>query len=142
DEATKSAFELLSEATSINFIGNIEGRDLLKHGADVVICDGFVGNVMLKLGESIADVLGHFLAAEMKAQDLDEAQRRVVKSVLAGVARRFDYETMGGVPLLGVNGNVIIGHGGSTAAAITQMILRAGELVEHDVANRIAASLA
>lgn len=140
-EAVKEAYTRLQAIDGLNFIGNVEGRDLFHHGADVVVCDGFVGNLMLKLGESFATVLPELVGQSMAQQGLGEDEARLVGRVLKGALGRFDYQIYGGVPLLGVGGNVIIGHGGSTAAAIEQMIYRACELVEENVTGRIAEAL-
>ncbi len=137
---TKAAYELLQTASDLNFRGNVEGRDLMHHAADVVVCDGFVGNVMLKLGESMVTAFVEMLRQEMQAQGLDTAQQRQVLGLLRGVLRRFDYEEYGGAPLLGVNGAVVIGHGSSSARAIARMIQAAAELVEQDVVRSIAAA--
>ena len=142
NEQVKAAFVLLENETNIHFIGNIEGRDLLHHAADVVVCDGFVGNVMLKLGESVASAFPHMVAEEMQRQTLTEDEQRAVMKVMAGIRRRFDYEEYGGAPLLGVNGNVMIGHGGSSARAVEQMILTAAKEARQDVVGAIAAALA
>lgn len=137
-EQVKAAYELLQNTPGIHFKGNIEGRDVLHHGADVVISDGFVGNIMLKLGESMATAVVEMMGAEMQAQGLDEAGRSAVKAVLRGVARRFDYEEYGGAPLLGVNGNVVIGHGGSSARAIERLIVAGADLFKQEVTGAIA----
>ncbi len=137
---TKAAYELLQAAPDLNFRGNVEGRDLMHHAADVVVCDGFVGNVMLKLGESMVTAFVEMLRQEMQAQGLDTAQQRQVLGLLRGVLRRFDYEEYGGAPLLGVNGAVVIGHGSSSARAIARMIQAAAELVEQGVVRSIAAA--
>lgn len=141
NEQVKAAYDLLVRAPGINFRGNVEGRDLLHHAADVVVCDGFVGNVMLKLGESVATAFPHMLGEEMKRQQLTDQERALVARVVGGVQKRFNYEEYGGAPLLGVNGNVIIGHGGSSARAIERMIMIAVEEARQDVAGSIAAAL-
>lgn len=142
NEQVKAAFELLQQAPGLNFRGNIEGRDLLHHAADVVVCDGFVGNIMLKLGESLATAFPRMVAAEMERQGLGADEQQLIGRVLGGVQKRFNYEEYGGAPLLGVNGNVLIGHGGSTPRAIERMILTAAEEVKQDVPAAIAAALA
>ncbi len=142
NEQVKNAFSLLSAEPGINFRGNIEGRDLMQHPADVVVCDGFVGNIMLKLGESIASVLPQMIGAEMKRQQMGPAEQAVVGRAFEGVRRRFDYEEYGGVPLLGVGGNVIIGHGGSGARAIANMVRVAADVVRQDVSGSITTALA
>lgn len=140
NEQTKEAHELLLTA-GLNFVGNIEGRDVMEHAADVVVCDGFVGNVMLKLGESIASVLPRMLGAEMKRQGMSPEEQAVVARALSGVAKQFDYEEYGGVPLLGVKGTVILGHGGSKEKAFENMVLVAVEAARQDVPGSISASI-
>ncbi len=141
NETVKAAFKLLSDQPGINFRGNIEGRDVLHHAADVVICDGFVGNIMLKLGESMTTALRQMILEEMERRHLLPDQQALIGSVLGAVQKRFDYQEYGGVPLLGVNGNVLIGHGGSTARAFRQMILTAVEIVNRNIPGSIAAAL-
>lgn len=133
DELSKGAYELLESNESVNFSGNIEGRDILPHAVDVVVCDGFVGNVILKLGESIASVLPKLIGMEMHRLGLGAEEQQTVARTLAGVKKKFDYEEFGGAPLLGVDGNVMIGHGGSTARAIENMILGGAMLVRQGV---------
>ncbi|HYE94728.1 MAG TPA: phosphate acyltransferase PlsX [Rubricoccaceae bacterium] len=140
-EAVKAAYEKLQATDGLRFIGNIEGRDLFHHKADVAVCDGFVGNALLKLGESVATVLPHLIRQEIARQGVSGQDAMLVGRVLAGVMEPFRYENYGGVPLLGVDGHVVIGHGSSNALAIEQMILRAVELVEQNVTGRIAEAL-
>lgn len=140
NEQTKAAYELLKADPNLNFRGNVEGRDVLHHAADVVVCDGFVGNVMLKLGESVSTALVQMVRREMANQQLSESDQEVVARVLGAVQKRFDYEEYGGATLLGVDGNVLIGHGGSTPRAIERMIQTAAEVVELGVRESIAAA--
>ncbi len=142
NDQVKATFELLRQTPGLHFRGNVEGRDVFHHAVDVVVCDGFVGNVILKLGESMATVLPHFVNQEFERQQLDAEEQQTVDRVVRGVRRHFDYEEYGGVPLLGVAGNVLIGHGGSTARAIERMIEAAAEVVEQNVAGAIAEALA
>ncbi len=136
----RAAYELLQAAPDLNFRGNVEGRDLMHHAADVVVCDGFVGNVMLKLGESMVTAFVEMLQQEMQERELEASQQRQVLRLLRGVLRRFDYEEYGGAPLLGVNGPVVIGHGSSSPRAIARMIQAAASLAEQDVVRSIAAA--
>ncbi len=138
NELTKEAYELIEQDKRINFVGNVEGRDIMAHGADVVVCDGFVGNVVLKLGESIATVLPQMIGGEMQRQKLPAESQRMVAGVLQGVKESFDYEEYGGMPLLGVAGTTLIGHGGSSARAVENMILAAAQVAERKVAGSIA----
>lgn len=127
NEVVLEARKLLA-ASRLNFIGNVEGRDILKSKADVVVCDGFVGNIVLKFGESVP----HFL----KSRLMNVAKQSIIKKILVGLARPtlraalrdMDPNEHGGVPVLGVNGVSIIGHGSSSAVGIKNMILRAVEV--------------
>jgi phosphate acyltransferase len=141
NEQVKEAYDLLRSTPGLNFRGNIEGRDVLDHAADVIVSDGFVGNIMLKLGESIATGFIHMIDQEMSKQQLSPEQRQVVMQVLRGVLRQFDYQEYGGAPLLGVNGNVIIGHGGSSARAIERLILKGVEVARQDLPHAINSAL-
>lgn len=114
----QAAYPLLKEAEGINFIGNIEGRDVFLDKSDVMICDGFTGNIILKLAESI-----HGLT-----------QRRNIKDEFFDM---FEFEQYGGVPVLGVNKPVIIGHGISHAKAFKNMISIAQKMIEKDVIGMI-----
>jgi glycerol-3-phosphate acyltransferase PlsX len=136
NEATQEAYRLF-RSSPLEFAGNIEGRDILRGVVDVVVCDGFVGNVILKFGESIP--------AFLKARFTEVARRSlagrlmglVARSGLRTVMRDLDYQHHGGVPLLGVNGISIIGHGGSTPLAFKNMIFRAEELVRKQLPSVI-----
>ena len=141
NEVTKETNQLLKSTKNINFIGNIEGRDIFKGTADVMVCDGFVGNIILKMAESIGHILGPRFKAEMKAMNLDEGQMKLVGGLLKQVMKPFDYEEVGGVPLLGLNGVSIIGHGGSSPKAIKNMIYEAEKMVNLKVNDRIQAAL-
>ncbi len=141
NDQVKAAHQLLSAASGLNFIGNIEGRDIMRHAADVVVCDGFVGNVLLKFGESVSPTLMQLIGQEVKRQQLDEAAQQLIGQVMHGVQKRFNPDEFGGAPLLGVDGNVLIGHGSSSARAIERMILTAAEVARHDVAGSIASAL-
>jgi len=115
---TQAAHQLIKSNPKINFIGNIEGRDVFNDKADVIVCDGFTGNVVLKLAESLYDVV---------------KKRQKTDSFLD----LFNYEGVGGSPILGVNGNVIIGHGVSSPIAIKNMLHLATQMIESDISNKI-----
>lgn len=142
NELVKAAYEMLKTQKGIRFLGNIEGRDLLHHAADVVVTDGFVGNVMLKLGEGIATAIREMAEAEMIARNLPEEEQRHIDQVVRGAIRRFDYQEVGGAPLLGVNGNVLIMHGSSKEMAFEQIIYRGVELAESKLPQAIAEAFA
>ncbi|HLT47420.1 MAG TPA: phosphate acyltransferase PlsX [Rubricoccaceae bacterium] len=143
-EVVKEAYERLEALDAdghLHFVGNVEGRDLFRHRADVAVCDGFVGNVLLKLGESFASTLPQLIRQEIGRQGLDAREAEAVGRVLRETMRPFDHEQYGGVPLLGVDGVVVIGHGGSPAHAVEQMIFRAAEMAEQDLPAKIAEAL-
>ena len=114
---------------------------MLHHAADVVVCDGFVGNVVLKLGESLTTVLPALFKQAAGQMQLGAEEVALVKRVLGQMMAPFDYERYGGVPLLGVDGAVVIGHGGSSAKAVEQMVLAAARVHDQDVKGHIAAAL-
>lgn len=125
-----------------NFVGNIEGRDILAGQADVFVCDGITGNILLKFGESIPDALKMLLMAVFKKKQLEKEKVALVVSLLEEAFEPFDYQRVGGVPFLGVNGISMVGHGGSSPVAIKNMILNAVKMAETDINKKIIASLA
>jgi glycerol-3-phosphate acyltransferase PlsX len=134
--ATVEAYRLMKES-KLNFAGNVEGRDLLRGEVDVIVCDGFVGNILLKFGESIP---AFFKAKVSRLTEQSTRQKLIAllaRGTLRGVMKELDYQEHGGVPLLGVNGVSIIGHGRSTPKAIKNMIFRAEETVVRQVPHRI-----
>lgn len=130
-----------SDSGDLHFVGNVEGRDILRGGADVCVCDGFVGNVVLKLAESVATILPQMVRTEIARQGLGMEQAGLVGGVLKGMLTPFDYQNFGGVPLLGIDGTVVIGHGGSSARAIRQMVLSAADLARKGLPARVAEAL-
>jgi len=137
NDQVKAAYDILGNAEGINFKGNVEGGDLLDYAADIIVCDGFVGNILLKFGESMTKVLKKMTKKEMERQDLSPADQQTVAGVLGAVSKGFDPDARGGAPLLGVNGNVTIGHGGSNPDAIKQMILTTTEVVKANVVDAL-----
>ena len=137
NEQVKQAYKLLRDADDLNFAGNVEGSDLLFYAADIIICDGFVGNALLKFGESMTTVLTEMCQQEMDRQDLSPDKRELVSGVFGEVRKGFDPESEGGAPLLGVNGNVLVGHGRSSPDAIAQMIHSAATLASGDVVHAL-----
>jgi glycerol-3-phosphate acyltransferase PlsX len=121
NELTLKAFPLLREA-GINFIGNVEGRDLFSGSVNVVVCDGLVGNVALKAGEGMAIALTRMMREELARSWLSRMGTSLVLPAVKEIIRKVDYAEYGGAPLLGVNGVVIICHGSSTALAIKNAI--------------------
>ena len=145
NQQVQEAHQLLkmSAATlGLNFIGNIEGRDIPAGAADVVVCDGFVGNVVLKLSEGLAETLIGMLRAQMTSSLPNKLAAGVLRPGLRKVFGRLDYAEYGGVPLLGVNGSAIIAHGRSNAKAIKNALRVARQTAETGVAAAIANELA
>jgi glycerol-3-phosphate acyltransferase PlsX len=138
--ASLGAFALL-KASGLNFLGNIEGRDLLAGKVDVAVCDGFVGNILLKFGESVPGFFKARFSRFARAGFMNSMVALIARNGLRSVMRELDYQEHGGVPLLGINGVSIIGHGRSTPKAIMNMILRAEEMVQAGVNRRIRETL-
>ncbi|WP_457680888.1 phosphate acyltransferase PlsX [Thermovibrio sp.] len=139
NELTKEAYKLLKAARSkgLNFIGNAEGRDIYSGKFDVIVCDGFVGNVCLKLSESLAKILAKILREEIEKHFISKLGALTLKPAIKGFKRRIDYAEIGGAPLLGVNAPVIISHGSSNAKAIKNAIKTATEFVESSLNEHI-----
>ena len=115
---TQSTYQLLEDNDDINFVGNVEGRDLFNDKADVIVCDGFTGNVVLKLAESFYSLINQ-------------------KNIKDDYFDRFNYEIYGGTPVLAVDGNVLIGHGISNENAIKNMILLGKDLINSNLNSKI-----
>lgn len=145
NQQVQEAHRLLkgSAATlGLNFIGNIEGRDIPAGVADVVVCDGFVGNVVLKLSEGLVETLIGMMSKQMTSSLINKLAAGVLRPGLRRVFGRLDYAEYGGVPLLGVNGSAIISHGRSNAKAIKNALRVARQTAETGVAAAIANGLA
>lgn len=138
-EEVQGAYQLLKELD--NFVGNIEGRDILPCNADVFVCDGFVGNIALKFGESIADSLQEMIKSTLYQSDLEDEQKLMVAGIIRQALSPFDYQLVGGVPLLGVNGISIVGHGSSSPLAMKNMILASVRCVETSINAKIVSHL-
>ncbi len=132
NELTKASYKLLA-AAPIDFIGNVEGHDLFSEGVDVVVCDGFVGNVMLKSCERLAKSISGWLRSEIQKNPMRFAGGVLAQSAFKSVRRRTSAEEYGGQPLLGVNGICIKAHGNSSPKAIKNAIRVAREAVAHKV---------
>ena len=117
NDLTKEVHRLL-KATSLNFRGNVEGKDVFEHAVDVVVCDGFAGNVLLKSGEGMAEMVFDLLQREVDADPHSAEARNIILPIFRRVIQRVHYSEFGGAPLLGVNGASFIGHGRSNAKAI------------------------
>jgi glycerol-3-phosphate acyltransferase PlsX len=135
-EFMKEAHELF-EKSRLNFIGNVEGKDLFSGKCDVIVCDGFVGNVALKVSESAAEAMGEFLKRHLLNNPLGNLGLLLLKRSLVRFKKDIDYSEYGGAPLLGVNGVVIIGHGRSNVNAKKNAIRVAKEEVERQFNEKI-----
>ena len=131
-----------AKTMGVNFIGNVEGRDIFAGTVDVVVCDGFVGNVVLKLSEGLSETLLGLIRAEMTRSLPNKLAAAVLRNDLRNMGKRLDYAEYGGLPLLGVNGSAIISHGRSKAKAIKNALRVARQTAETGVANAIAEGLA
>ena len=136
NELTKEAFKLLTE-TSLNFIGNVEGRDVMSGNADVVVCDGFIGNVVLKLSEAVAEAIGLMIRENIGDNLIKKLGYFMMRPVFRALKRRVDYAEYGGMPLIGINGISIISHGRSSAQAIKNAIRVAAELAKSEAIRHI-----
>jgi len=132
----KETHRLLSESR-LNFVGNIEGKDLFSGKCDIVISDGFVGNIALKVSESLAETMHTFFKRQIRSSVAGMIGAVFLSASLARLRKQIDYSEYGGAPLLGVNGVVIIGHGRSDASAVKNAIRKAKEEVERRVNDRI-----
>jgi len=136
----KETHELISKS-KLNFIGNVEGRDIFSGRCDIIICDGFVGNVALKITESAAEAMQTFLKRHLKSNPMAILGYLLLKTSFARFKKEIDYSEYGGAPLLGVNSVVIIGHGRSNVKAIKNAIRVAKEEVERGINQKIIETL-
>ncbi len=142
NEMTKETFPLLKGVKDVNFIGNIEGKDLYKGHVDVAVCDGFVGNVVLKTTESVAKAMGYWLKRECFKGPLRIFGALLLKGAFRALKNQLDPEIYGGAPLLGVPGTVIITHGSSSHKAIYYAVRAGVAAATNDVSGLIAKSIA
>jgi glycerol-3-phosphate acyltransferase PlsX len=131
---------LLLASSDLRFVGNLEGKDIAQGRADVVVCDGFAGNVLLKGVEGYAELFRSMLSEGLRSGWRGRIGGWLAKPTLRAVARQMDYASCGGALLLGVNGVVVIGHGRSSPEAISNALRVAGELAEQGVVEKLAAS--
>jgi glycerol-3-phosphate acyltransferase PlsX len=129
-------------ASALNFVGNVEGRDVFQGNVDVIVCDGFVGNICLKLSEGLAEAAMQMIKDEIMKSTAAKIGYFLARPAFRAFAKRVDYAEYGGAPLLGVNGIGIICHGKSSAEAIKNAIIEAAKMVEKQVNQRIATGLA
>lgn len=137
----RQVFKLLEETPSINFVGNVEGREIYTGKIDVIVADGFVGNVALKVSESMAFALVEIFRQEVKRNVWNRLGAALLMPAFSRLRRRMDYVEFGGAPLLGVDGTCFICHGSSPAKAIRNVVRAAATFVSHQVNRTIVASL-
>jgi glycerol-3-phosphate acyltransferase PlsX len=136
NELVKETFRVLKE-TGLNFIGNAEGRDVFNGNADVIVCDGFIGNVVLKAGESLGELVGKMLRTEVTRTLPRKLGALILRGAFDDIKKSMDYSEYGGAPLLGVNGGCIISHGRSNAKAIKNAIRVAREFATNRIDVKI-----
>jgi phosphate acyltransferase len=136
NDLVRETFKRLKES-GLNFVGNVEGHDIFNGNADVIVCDGFTGNVCLKVVESATETLFHFLKQEFSRSWRTRLGYLLSRPAFKAFKKRVDYAEFGGVPLLGVRGATIISHGRSSPRAIRNAIRVAGEVVNHRVNQQI-----
>lgn len=141
NELVREVFKTL-ETMPLNFIGNVEGRDIYNGNADVVVTDGFTGNVALKISESLADMIVHLIREELTRTPMAKLGALLVRPAFRRFWKRVDYNELGGAPLLGINGACIISHGASPPRAVKNAIRVAADWVRTDVNAHIRAALA
>jgi len=141
NELTKEAFHLLKELP-LNFVGNVEGRDLYNGQVDVIVADGFVGNVALKISEGVANLVRYTLKESLKATITRQVGYLLSRSAFADFKKRLDHTEYGGAPLLGIKGVCFITHGSSNANAIKNAIRVAAEFAESRINEKIEKELA
>ena len=141
NELVHNTFPLLKNLKSINFKGNMEGHDVATGEIDVAVCDGFVGNVVLKTVESVAKAVGSWLKAELMKTVFRKFCAFLLKPAFKSLKRQMDPEVYGGAPLLGVNGTVFITHGSSTHKGIFHAVRVTAEAVRNGMTNEIAAAI-
>jgi glycerol-3-phosphate acyltransferase PlsX len=140
NELTKEVHEVLRES-ALNFIGNVEGHDLFTGRVDVIVMDGFTGNVALKASETLAESLMHLIREELERTPLRRLGAALSRGAFRAIKRRIDPSEYGGAPLLGVRGCCVIGHGRSNPTAIKHGIRTAAEFYRSGVNAKIAAEL-
>jgi len=141
NELAQGAYALL-ESAPLNFIGNVEGRDLFHGGVDVVVCDGFVGNVILKTGEGLSMFMERFIKRQVEKSVLSKLSALAALATLKEMRKKFDYNEYGGVPLLGVNGVSVVAHGSSRARAIMNAVRVARDAVKGGLVDSITSGIA
>ncbi|HEY6274301.1 MAG TPA: phosphate acyltransferase PlsX [Terriglobales bacterium] len=141
NELTRQTFALMKELP-VNFIGNVEGRDLYNGRVDVIVCDGFVGNVALKISEGLVEAVRYLLRGSLKSTITSQVGALLARKAFTDFGRKLDPSEYGGAPLLGVKGVAIVGHGASNANAMKNAVRVAKQFSESGVNSRIEEELA
>lgn len=142
NELTKESHELFKNANNLNFIGNIEGREVPEGKADVIVCDGFVGNVILKLMEGMGSTIIKLLKQEISKSIVTKIGGLIAKPALTGLKKKMDYKEYGGALLVGVNGSVIKAHGSSNDTLFFNTIEQAKNIVESGLVGEVREEIA
>lgn len=140
NEVTKEAFKLIKKS-KLNFIGNIEGKDIFSGKADVVVCDGFIGNIALKISEGLAETILKMLKQEISSVSTGRVGYLLMKPAIRKFKKRTDYDEYGGAPLLGINGTSIISHGRSSSKAIKNALRVAADYAAKRVFEAITVDI-
>jgi glycerol-3-phosphate acyltransferase PlsX len=141
NELTREAHRLL-KASRLRFVGNVEARDIFSGQADVIVCDGFTGNVALKLSEGLVEMVEELLGEELQSTFSSQVGYLLSRRAFRRFRRRVDYSEYGGAPLLGVAGLCIVGHGRSSAKAVRNAVAMASRVAESGVVARVAQEIA
>jgi glycerol-3-phosphate acyltransferase PlsX len=141
NDLTREAHRLL-KASPLHFVGNVEARDIFSGQADVIVCDGFTGNVALKLSEGLVEVVEELLGEELQSTFSSQVGYLLSRRAFRRFRKRVDYSEYGGAPLMGVAGLCIVGHGRSSAKAIRNAVAMASRFVNSDVLNRVEQEIA
>ena len=139
---TKEAFGLLRSIEDLNFVGNVEGRDVFSGEVDVIVTDGFTGNVMLKLSEGLQEAVITMIRRELSASAITKAGAVLARPAFQRLKKRLDYAEYGAAPLLGVRNIVVVGHGSSNARAVRNAVRTVKEFSDNGAAERIERGLA
>jgi glycerol-3-phosphate acyltransferase PlsX len=142
NDLTKEAFPMLRQMSGLNFVGNVEGRDLFSGAVDVIVTDGFTGNVMLKLAEGLTEAMLSMIKRELTASAVTKAGAVLAKPAFRNIKKRLDYSEYGGAPLLGVRRIVLVAHGSSNARAIRNAIRSVKEFSENRASESIERGIA
>ena len=140
NELSRQAYQLLKELP-INFVGNVEGRDLYNGHVDVIVCDGFVGNVALKISEGVVELVRHALKESLRSTITSQVGALLSRQAFKDFKKRLDYSGYGGAPLLGLKGVCIVSHGSSNANAIKNAVRVASEFAQGNINSKIEQEL-